>query len=1267
MDDSLTMAYPGDQSGMEGGAVSLQMQAAGYGSGGVGGTFDATGLPDGLSIDPNTGLISGTIAAGAADGGPYFVSVRYTNAAGDDAGTNFTWLVSDPVTLSDPGAQSVTEGAAVSLPIPGADADYSSLSYAATDLPPGLTIDPTTGLISGTVAAGDATAGDDAAGTYIATVMAVDGGGSFAAQTVEWDVAPAVTFTDPGDQAGTEGAAVALPIQGVDAAGAPLSYSAAGLPAGLGIDPSTGRISGTIAAGAAAGGPYQVVVTASDGAYSGSLAFVWTVAAGPLSMTDPERQSGVEGQQVALQVQANDSDGAALLYTATGLPDGLILNPTSGLISGTIAAGDAANGPYFVTVTAWGADGCSAGQSFGWDVASPVTITALADQSGAEGDAVNLQVQGADQYGGALSYSATGLPAGLGISGAGLISGTIAAGAAAGGPYLVTVTATDGTYQGSQTFTWQVAAPAAADSPPYQPTPDTQDDGPTDWSARDQALASFAEPGPDGFGDAAAAPAEQDAVFGDLVERPGDGVGLILLAAGGFGGHSNGYAPPPRRRSGPSPSDLWMAGVWAALPQVTDPNALQWARDQGLILKEADNLGFIQHSWSEWIVGPDGKTHLLVSAASSLSVPEAAKYMALEIENDYKNAGSPAVKLGGDLADVARVRALQKQAAEEEATLAHRPVALIDQLVKDGLAYLQPSGRADHDQDYVYIATVAGDSVVMLVYRYTTYYLPGPELTFGPNGMKKITDYKLVKAWHEPLNGHPVLNGAALLAHEQTPEEAKEFIKGAQSQEAADSAQAFAEMVTFVYHMLPFGAAWDSLAHGDPWEATLSLLGDVAFFAGGPWAKFAGEGTVLAKGLTITAIAADATLGAVRGEQAYFAFQAGHNEQAMGYLGEAFLRLLGASLTAVSELGAAAGGKAVHNADELFTEATCAANDIRGCFAAGTPVLTPDGAKCIEQFRPGDRVLSRAESDPDGPVTAKVVEAAVARTARVLHLHVGGEVIRTSAEHPFWVHGRGWLPASRLGVGDLLVSHDGQVKLVEDVLDTGEHETVYNVRVADFHTYFVGGDAWGFSVWAHNNECVPVKWRDEFAALPDEGPNGVSAKDRYLTYLKDKAEEGRPAVSPSAWWKEVQAGATGVANLASKEVLNQRLNNLLGELGISKKDNEVFAFGTSSKALLADDALQHSGAGDLFMATDMDVVKAFGLRNVAKAGGGELAGGVLVIKRSVWKWLEDQGLVVVKEIDDMPGKMEIVFKPGAAEVINERGKWIRLPPDFFKE
>src|SRR5262249_18609749 len=55
--------------------------------------------------------------------------------------------------------------------------------------------------------------------------------------------------------------------------------------------------------------------------------------------------------------------------------------------------------------------------------------------------------------------------------------------------------------------------------------------------------------------------------------------------------------------------------------------------------------------------------------------------------------------------------------------------------------------------------------------------------------------------------------------------------------------------------------------------------------------------------------------------------------------------------------------------------------------------------------------------------------------------------------------------------GDLLSSDDGQWVSVEEVYDTGTWEQVYNVRVADHHTYFVGSLAWGFSVWAHNARC----------------------------------------------------------------------------------------------------------------------------------------------------------------------------------------------------
>jgi hypothetical protein len=35
--------------------------------------------------------------------------------------------------------------------------------------------------------------------------------------------------------------------------------------------------------------------------------------------------------------------------------------------------------------------------------------------------------------------------------------------------------------------------------------------------------------------------------------------------------------------------------------------------------------------------------------------------------------------------------------------------------------------------------------------------------------------------------------------------------------------------------------------------------------------------------------------------------------------------------------------------------------------------------------------------------------------------------------------------------------------------DTSREEAVYNCRVAEYHTYFVGDASWGFSLWAHNS------------------------------------------------------------------------------------------------------------------------------------------------------------------------------------------------------
>ncbi|HEY1190682.1 MAG TPA: polymorphic toxin-type HINT domain-containing protein, partial [Gemmata sp.] len=98
------------------------------------------------------------------------------------------------------------------------------------------------------------------------------------------------------------------------------------------------------------------------------------------------------------------------------------------------------------------------------------------------------------------------------------------------------------------------------------------------------------------------------------------------------------------------------------------------------------------------------------------------------------------------------------------------------------------------------------------------------------------------------------------------------------------------------------------------------------------------------------------------------------------------------------------------------------------------------------------------------------------RIGPVFHLTLpGGIVIGTTGEHPFFVRDKGWTAAQELRPGDeLALMAPGWVK-VEGIEDTGRIDTVYNLEVEDDHTYFVGCDEWGFSVWAHNAECVIVR------------------------------------------------------------------------------------------------------------------------------------------------------------------------------------------------
>jgi hypothetical protein len=88
-----------------------------------------------------------------------------------------------------------------------------------------------------------------------------------------------------------------------------------------------------------------------------------------VTVTNPGNQSSTLGSAVSLQIHATDSGGATLTYSASGLPPGLSINATSGLISGTPTTA----GSYSPTVTATDTTGASGSASFTWTVTSAVT------------------------------------------------------------------------------------------------------------------------------------------------------------------------------------------------------------------------------------------------------------------------------------------------------------------------------------------------------------------------------------------------------------------------------------------------------------------------------------------------------------------------------------------------------------------------------------------------------------------------------------------------------------------------------------------------------------------------------------------------------------------------------------------------------------------------------------------------------------------------------------------------------------------------------
>jgi hypothetical protein len=170
--------------------------------------------------------------------------------------------------------------------------------------------------------------------------------------------APAITST-PGAQTADVGTPAALTFV-TSGGAAPLTWNATSLPAGLTIDPADGAISGT----PTTAGSSSVTVTVSD-AYGqkATSSFGWTVSAalGYAGFTPPASKVGTAGTPVTLTASNGTRPYA---WSASGLPPGVTLDGSSGVISGSPGT----RGAYPVTTRVTDAKGASVSKTTTWTV-----------------------------------------------------------------------------------------------------------------------------------------------------------------------------------------------------------------------------------------------------------------------------------------------------------------------------------------------------------------------------------------------------------------------------------------------------------------------------------------------------------------------------------------------------------------------------------------------------------------------------------------------------------------------------------------------------------------------------------------------------------------------------------------------------------------------------------------------------------------------------------------------------------------------------------
>lgn len=335
----------GDRSVPEGGVLQFQISAADEDGDAL--TFEAGNLPAGASFDSLTRTFVWAPDFQQAGTYPVLFGVKDDGSPplGDSESVTITvGNVNRPPSISTTGDHSINEGETLSFTVSASDPDGDEVTLGASNLPPGCQFSPTAGTFEW------APSFEQGGQNYAVRFTATDTGALSA--STESNIAVGEVNRPPvldpvGSRGVDAGTNLSFTVTGSDPDGDTLSFSAARLPAGASLTGQT--FSWTPEPGQV--GNHTIEFTVQDDGEPPEVDVeLVTITVGSVNRAPVFSPVGtmlaVEGQPLKFSVQAVDSDGDALTYSASALPEGAVFDASARRFSWTPEFGAA--GSYSV-------------------------------------------------------------------------------------------------------------------------------------------------------------------------------------------------------------------------------------------------------------------------------------------------------------------------------------------------------------------------------------------------------------------------------------------------------------------------------------------------------------------------------------------------------------------------------------------------------------------------------------------------------------------------------------------------------------------------------------------------------------------------------------------------------------------------------------------------------------------------------------------------------------------------------------------------------